>query len=375
MGSVINRGTKDAPKWYVMYRDLDGRRKMVRARVTSKQKARNVLRKAEENVAEGQVGIEGRGKAERTFAELAAHWLDVHSASLTSHDDNISRMAPLVRELGKLPVSAVTRERVDSLRGRMAAEEVDDGKGGRVRRWAPNTVNRYLALVRKVLNDGAGWGWVRSAPKVKLLSVAETAFDFLPRDEAERFLSHAATAAPGDAALYTAAIFTGMRMGELYGLRWGDVDLERGLITVRRSYDRDYTKSKRVRHVRINKQLSVVLKGWRDRCPKGDAGLVFPMPDGARRARERPPKGFAATLAAARCHRVRFHDLRHTAASLLVMAGVSLRAVQQQLGHSTIAVTERYAHVAPDFMEREADRLSLNVQQGLGTLVALDGGR
>jgi hypothetical protein len=56
MGSVINRGTKDAPKWYVMYRDLDGRRKMVRARVTSKQKARNVLRKAEENVPSTRSG-------------------------------------------------------------------------------------------------------------------------------------------------------------------------------------------------------------------------------------------------------------------------------------------------------------------------------
>ena len=373
MGSIINRGTKANPKWYVKYQE-NGRQKMVRARVASKEKARGFLRAAEGRVADGLVGVERRG-SEKTFAELAAHWLKTHSATLVSHGDNLGRMKHLTTELGKLPLSGVTAERVASLRAKMAAEKISDGEGGKVQRWRPNTVNRTLALLRKVLNDGVTWGFARSAPKVKLLPVAEISFDYLQRAEAERFLSHANAAAPDDAPLYTAAIYTGLRMGELWGLRWADVDLARGLITVRRSYDRDHTKSKKIRHVRINKELSLVLKAWRDRCPKGDLELAFPMPDGSARARERPPAGFATALAAARCHKVRFHDLRHTAASLMVMSGISLRAVQGMLGHSTIAVTERYAHLAPDFQEREADRLSLNVQQGLGTLVALDGGR
>jgi integrase len=373
MGSIINRGTKASPKWYVKYQE-NGRQKMVRARVESKEKARDFLRAAEQRVADGLVGVERRG-SERTFAELAAHWLKTHSATLVSHSDNEGRMKHLTKELGKLPVSAVTAERVASLRAKMAAEKVSDGEGGKVQRWKPNTVNRTLALLRKVLNDGVTWGFARSAPKVKLLPVAEIGFDFLHRDEAERFLSHVNAAEPDDAALYTAAIYLGARMGELYGMRWADLDLEKGLVTIKRSYGQNFTKSKKIRHVRINKQLALVLKAWRDRCPKGELELVFPMPDGSARARERPPAGFAKVLAAARCHNIRFHDLRHTAASLMVMSGISLRAVQATLGHSTIAVTERYAHLAPDFQEREADRLSLNVQQGLGQLVALDGDR
>ncbi len=373
MGSIINRGTKANPKWYVKYQE-NGRQKMERARVTSKEKARGFLRAAEERIANGLVGIERRG-SEKTFAELAAHWLKTHSATLTSHGDNVGRMKHLTKELGKLPVSSVTAEKVALLRAKMAAEKVSDGEGRKVQRWKPNTVNRTLALLRKVLNDGVTWGFIKSAPRVKLLSVPETGFDYLPRDEAERFLSHANAAAPDDAALYTAAIYLGARMGELYGMRWADLDLEKGLVTIKRSYGQNFTKSKKIRHVRINKQLALVMKAWRDRCPKGDLGLVFPMPDGSARARERPPAGFTKALAAARCHKIRFHDLRHTAASLMVMSGISLRAVQATLGHSTIAVTERYAHLAPDFQEREADRLSLNVQQGLGTLVALDGGR
>ena len=374
MGSIINRGTKAEPKWYVKYKEADGRQTMVRARVTSKAKAREFLRNAELNVDMGRVGVEKRG-TEKTFAELAAHWLEVHSATLESHADNVGRMAHLTKALGKLPVSGVTAERVALLRAKMASETIEDEEGNETPRWRPSTVNRVLALLRKVLNDGVSWGWARSAPKVKLLPVPETAFDFLKRDEAERFLSHVAVAAPNDAALYTTAIYTGQRMGELYGLRWRDVDLSSGLITVRRSYDRDFTKSKKVRHVRINKQLALTLKTWRHACPKGDSGFVFPKPDGTMRARERPPEGFEKRLAEARCHKIRFHDLRHTAASLLVMAGVSLRAVQIMLGHSTIQVTEKYAHLAADFQEREAERLSLDVQLGLGNVVALDGGR
>ena len=118
----------------------------------------------------------------------------------------------------------------------------------------------------------------------------------------------------------------------------------------------------------------VGLKDWRRVCPPGDDELVFPQADGKARARERSPIGFEDLLTAARCHTITFHALRHTAASLMVMSGISLRAVQATLGHSTIAVTERYAHLSPSFQETEAGRLSLDLQPGLGQVVALDGG-
>jgi integrase len=161
-------------------------------------------------------------------------------------------------------------------------------------------------------------------------------------------------------------------MGELYGLKWGDVDLDRGVMTVRRSYGQAFTKSKKIRRVRINRQLTIILKAWRNVCPPGNDDLVFPKEDGTPRVRERPPIGFQELLRAARCHAITFHALRHTAASLMVMSGISLRAVQATLGHSTIAVTERYAHLSPSFQEAEADKLSLQVQGGLGQMVALD---
>ncbi len=157
MGSIINRGTKAEPKWYVKYKDADGRQTMVRARVTSKAKAREFLRSAEQNVDMGRVGVEKMG-TEKSFAELAAHWLEAHSATLESHADNVGRMAHLTKALGNLPVSAVTAERVALLRAKMAAETIEDEEGNRTPRWRPSTVNRVLALLRKVLNDGVSWG-------------------------------------------------------------------------------------------------------------------------------------------------------------------------------------------------------------------------
>ena len=118
------------------------------------------------------MGIEKRGH-ERTFGELGVHWLKVHSATLESHADNVGRMEHLTKAFGKVPLSGVTAERVALLRAKMAAETIEDDDGNDVPRWRPNTVNRTLALLRKVLNDGVTWGWARSAPKVKLLSVPE----------------------------------------------------------------------------------------------------------------------------------------------------------------------------------------------------------
>jgi integrase len=384
MGTIVNRGTKGDPKYYVMYRDVDGRRKMRNSRQPTKAKAAQFLAAAEARVANGLVGIEEL-KVEGTFSELADYWLATHSkVQLSSHDANASRMEQHLRPaFGKQPLSWITAERIDEFAAKMVRETVTDPETKKERpRWSPSTINRCLALLRKVLNDGVRWGRISHPPRVRLLPVPEQAFDFLAREEAERLLSHTRSAAANDYPLYATAIYCGLRMGELYGLQWRDVDLERGVMTVRRSYQQPYTKSKKVRRVRMNKQLALILKDWQRVCPAPPTPpgqpaaepLVFPRTDGTMRMREKPPVDFAAHLAAARCHAITFHDLRHTAASLMVMAGASLRFVQQQLGHSTIVVTEKYAHLSPDFVAAEADRVSLDLQNGLGQIVALDGG-
>jgi integrase len=165
--------------------------------------------------------------------------------------------------------------------------------------------------------------------------------------------------------LYATAIYTGMREGELGGLRWEDVNFERRIITVQRSFEGP-TKAGDVRYVPIMDPLLPVLRDWRLRCP---GTLVFPNEAG--RMHQKSARIFQEIL-----HRVLeraqfptierkgksaryivFHSLRHTFASHWVMAGGDLFRLQKVLGHKSITMTQRYAHLSPDVFAADYARL------------------
>ncbi len=151
-------------------------------RQSTKVKARRWIEEVEERIAKGKVGIQAPGM-EKTFAEAMAYWLENHSATaLSSHGDNVSRSKELLEVLGTLTLSEINAERVVV---RRASAPLRTKGGKKVPRWAVGTINRHLALLRKVLNDSARWGWITAAPKVQQ---PETDFADLKKDEAERFL-------------------------------------------------------------------------------------------------------------------------------------------------------------------------------------------
>ena len=171
--------------------------------------------------------------------------------------------------------------------------------------------------------------------------------------------------------IYTVAIFAGLRQGELWALRWDDVDLDRRELTVRRSHGGP-TKSGKVRRVPILQQAVDALTSARSQT---DGPLVFPGESGGRRCKGDDARWAPQTRAKGRTNgyrvragivrRVRFHDLRHTCASHLLMGtwcpALSLPEVAQWLGHSSVTMTERYAHLAPE-------RLSARVSASQGTV-------
>jgi len=140
--------------------------------------------------------------------------------------------------------------------------------------------------------------------------------------------------------LVIVAMNTGLRRGELLGLEWSAVDLERRLLTVTAST----SKSQRVRHVPLNDEATDVLTRWKK---QGSAeGLVFPHKERVADSR----KAWNAVVEAAKLKDFRFHDLRHHFASRMAMAGVDMYAVQTLLGHSESSLTQRYAHLAPEHL-------------------------
>lgn len=176
---------------------------------------------------------------------------------------------------------------------------------------------------------------------------------YLSAAEAGELLAWSSKHAPFDAPLYAAAIYTGMREGELLRLRWSDVDLAAGRILVRES------KTGRSRSVPVNPALRTILKAWRKLPEQKADGLVFGEPDGTERVPLTVRRRLAKALASADVRSVRFHDLRHTAASLLVSSGVDLLAVSRILGHAGVAMTARYSHLGADQLSAAVGRVKL----------------
>jgi integrase len=147
-----------------------------------------------------------------------------------------------------------------------------------------------------------------------------------------------------DRVFFMAAVLTGMREGELFGLQWGDIDWTNSQIHVRRTYNhgRFYDpKSKTSRRkIDLAPELVSELKKWKIPCPPGELDLVFPTGKGTPdQAPAMLYRRFFPALRRAGLPRIRFHDLRHTYASLLIDQGEYPKYIQTQLGHSSIQVT------------------------------------
>jgi integrase len=142
------------------------------------------------------------------------------------------------------------------------------------------------------------------------------------------------------------ALNTGMRVGEILGLRWDEVDFDRGQILVRTS------KNGEPRHVEMNGLLADTLRQMQRR-PQNP--YVFGSRDGNPYADIR--KSFKSALAASGIAEFRFHDLRHTFASHLVMNGVDLMTVKELLGHKTIQMTLRYSHLSQGHKKKAVEAI------------------
>ncbi len=139
--------------------------------------------------------------------------------------------------------------------------------------------------------------------------------------------------------LVLTALHTGCRRGELFALKWADVDLRAALLTVTTS------KSGKARVIPLNSEIAMVLKVWRPGSVRTDA-YVFPGVDGAPLVDVKT--AFTEVLKAAKIDGFRFHDLRHHFASRLVQAGIDLNTVRELLGHADLKMTIRYSHLAPE---------------------------
>jgi integrase len=209
---------------------------------------------------------------------------------------------------------------------------------------APKTINNALTVLRTLFGVAVEQEVLQYAPRVKLLRVEKPEFDFLTFDEAERLVT---ATAPEWRTMVLLGLHTGLRRGELIALQWDALDLVAGRLLVKRNVWRGHfgtPKGGRSREVPLNAVALEALKAHRHlRGPFVfcDAGGTYLKNDACRNALLRACKR-------AGLRPVGWHTLRHTFASHLVMRGVPLKAIQELLGHATIEMTMRYAHLSPD---------------------------
>jgi integrase len=229
----------------------------------------------------------------------------------------------------------------------------------------PKTIVNALTLLHQIFEFGQRKGWCQSNPcKQVQRPQLEDAADirFLAMEEVEALLRAAPqehALGPTDRTLYLTATMTGLRQGELLGLRWRDVDWSAGRIRVRQNYVRGHwgtPKSRRgSRSVPMADRVAGDLERHYQRSAfQADDDLVFPHPEtGDVLDHSQLVRRYKRALRAAGVREVRFNDLRHTFGTLMAAAGVPLRTLQEWMGHRDFKTTLIYADYAPSAHESE----------------------
>lgn len=271
----------------------------------------------------------------------------------------------LIPSFGHIPVQKLTAAKVQAF----YTQKLNEGA-------KPRTVIAIHAVLHRALEDAVKWGLVpRNVTKLVSLPHAERyEAQTLTVEQASRLLETARGSRIE--ALLLVAITTGMRRGELLALHWDDVDLEKGVLYVRRTmskivgygYKESEPKTRTGRRKVVLPGVAMeALKEHRLRQDQArleagekwhERGIVFSNKYGGFFDPDRLLLIFDKVLREAGLPHMRFHDLRHSAATILLMSGVHPKVVQERLGHSTIAMTlDVYSHVLPSIQQEAADKM------------------
>jgi integrase len=240
-----------------------------------------------------------------------------------------------------MKVAAVSHADVDSLHHKLSAR-------------APTHANRVLAVVSKMFSLAIRWGWRTDNPCRGIERNQEhKRYRYLSADELMRLSAALAELRDQQAAnAVRLLLLTGARRGELLTAQWADIDLDVGLWVKPGAT----TKQKTEHRVPLSEAACRLLAEMRAQADD-DAGYIFPARGGGGH-RLHVNSAWIEARRAARLDGVRLHDLRHTYASVLASAGLSLPVMGALLGHSTPTTTHRYAHLFDDPLRAATERAS-----------------
>ena len=304
----------------------------------------------------GQRPSEGRSITMDDFLEeYAQRHLDVRCAPSTVRTWRPVLDLYIRPFFGEMRLAEITQRVIEDFVKSQQAVKKPSGE----RRLANSTINKNLDLLSSILNKAKHWEYIDRVPKIERLTVRQAsdgeALLFLDFGEAELFVA----AAGDDAPILELGLHTGLRPGELLGLKWKDINFERKTLTVRRTRsagDEGPTKAGYHRQIPLNRAAVEALRATERSRLRGP--YVFSIADsGLPLTRKQLAKQVRDACQNAGIKVVTPKALRHTFASHLVMHNVSLEAVRLYLGHSSTRVTQRYVHLSPSWSQKTVERL------------------
>lgn len=326
IGSVVLRKTKNKEERYYIDYQVDNRRvrKVVKGART-RAEAVKALNSEVADVCRGQYNFQADRKR-ITFGDMADLFLEKYSkvnkkSWKTSDWVYLRRLKPYFGSYG-LP--------------KISPEMVEEYKSERLSTGIKKcSVNRELSCIRKVFNVAIAWGYTKTNPlkDVRFYSEKENIRErVLSEDEEVRLL---AASSPHLMPILKVALNTGMRKGEIFKMRWENVDFEKREVRIPES------KSGTERRIPINSALFALLHSLRSR--DGNHESVFSNPETGKPYVD-IKRAFSGACRRASITNLRFHDLRHSFASRLVSRGVDIVIIKELMGHASIVTTQRYLH-------------------------------
>lgn len=321
---------------------------------------------------------QARAKVAREKAQTLKHFFETqYKPHVTSHMKDLGQAAQIERHfVRRWPNVALTElNQFKIMKWRSERLKAGSSRAG---------VNRPIAALKAMLNRAVEWDVIEAnplaglkplkedkTPKVRFLSsdeehalrLALEARETERREERKRYnewlRDRHREPLPCLDGRYTdylkpmvlLALNTGMRRGELFNLDLADVDLKAGKITIQGAG----AKSGNTRVIPMTNEAREMLNSWIDQTEA--AGFVFPSPVTGGRL-DNINKSWTSLVKLAGLEDFRFHDLRHSFASKLIMRGADLYVVKELLGHASIETTQRYAHLAPDYKTSAIERLN-----------------
>lgn len=305
--------------------------------------AKDWARSTEASIKEGRYGATAESQR-HTFGEMIDRYL-----SLTDHpNDRINYLIWWKDKLGERSLANVTPADISELR--------DDLRSGKTHKGTPRSnaaVNRRLAYLSKVYSIAMKeWGWVEKNPcfLVSKLKEPRGRVRFLSYDERDRLLESCARSYEPHLYSFTVlALSTGARAGELQALRWCDLDLDKGIGILH------HTKNGERRRIPITGPAKDLLIDM-SKVRHIQHDQIFCHQDG--RVPFNYYKSWQKAVNEAEVEDFRFHDCRHTAASYAAMNGASLIEIADLLGHKTLQMVKRYAHLSDQHVADVGEKLT-----------------